>query len=332
MMFSIVIPIYNTKKYLSKCLDSILCQIYSDFECILVDDGSTDGSGKLCEHYKEKDKRIIVIHKENGGAQSARIEGTKMAKGEYIVLIDADDWVSEKLLSEINDILLEYNPDILCHDYYMVSDDNIVEKNMNIRQGFYNRKQIEDKLMYKCIRSEKGEAFTTSLWGKAFKRELYTKMQFAVPHGVIMGEDACVMWPSVYNANSIYYLRKPLYYYRKNASSISSLDRKKEGQSWDNIVKINDYLRKVLPQNEYDFEGQIDRRIVIMLFTTALSWLCTGRSYCEIKKLITENFKRSEFQQMISRCKFKGNIKLSLLAAAVKHRLVWAVWIYKKML
>lgn len=97
---SIIIPIYNTEKYLRRCLDSIVAQTYKDFECIIVDDGSTDGSGKICDEYVAKDNRFKVFHKKNGGVSSARNLGLDNAKGEYIAFCDADDYVKENWLSE----------------------------------------------------------------------------------------------------------------------------------------------------------------------------------------------------------------------------------------
>ena len=102
MIFSIIIPVYNVEKYLSQCLDSILNQDFTDFELILVDDGSTDRSGEICDQYKSKDSRVNVIHQENSGQATARNAGTKASKGEYIIYIDSDDFIiSNDFLSEL---------------------------------------------------------------------------------------------------------------------------------------------------------------------------------------------------------------------------------------
>ena len=95
MYFSIIVPVYNVEKYLRECIDSILCQTFTDFELILVDDGSKDESGKICDEYAEKDNRIKVIHKENGGQSTARNCGVKESSGKYIVFLDSDDFISE---------------------------------------------------------------------------------------------------------------------------------------------------------------------------------------------------------------------------------------------
>ena len=95
---SIIVPVYNVENYISRCIDSILSQTFADWECLLIDDGSTDNSGDICDAYSKKDQRFIVCHKENGGVSSARNEGIEMSKGEWITFIDADDWILPEYL------------------------------------------------------------------------------------------------------------------------------------------------------------------------------------------------------------------------------------------
>lgn len=111
-MISIIVPVFNVEKYLNQCVQSILCQTYGNYELILVDDGSTDNSGRMCEQYKELDKRVQVIHKENGGLSDARNKGTEAAHGEYITYIDSDDYVSEDYLETLYKLIYTYHADI----------------------------------------------------------------------------------------------------------------------------------------------------------------------------------------------------------------------------
>lgn len=112
-MISIIVPVYNVEKYLNQCIESILMQTYKDFELILVDDGSTDKSGLLCDQYKDRDYRIKVIHKENGGLSDARNKGTKEAKGTYVTYIDSDDYVREDYLEVLVKLADLYSADIV---------------------------------------------------------------------------------------------------------------------------------------------------------------------------------------------------------------------------
>lgn len=104
-LVSVIVPVYNVEKYLERCINSIIQQSYNNLEIILIDDGSTDASGKICDEYKEKDDRIIVIHKENGGLSDARNAGIKIFTGEYVTFIDSDDYVSKNMVSNMLDIL-----------------------------------------------------------------------------------------------------------------------------------------------------------------------------------------------------------------------------------
>lgn len=113
MKISVIVPIYNVEKYIEKCINSIINQTYKDLEIILVDDGSTDSSGKICDEYAKKDKRIKVIHKKNGGVSSSRNIALTIANGDYITWIDSDDWIEKDTYSKLADIILKNKADII---------------------------------------------------------------------------------------------------------------------------------------------------------------------------------------------------------------------------
>ena len=121
-MISIVVPVYKVEKYLNRCVDSILNQTYTDFECILVDDGSPDKCGQICDEYAELDKRIRVIHKENGGLSDARNVGIDAAKGEYILFVDSDDWIHPQLIELTLKIIIKEKADVVSYDYKKVNN------------------------------------------------------------------------------------------------------------------------------------------------------------------------------------------------------------------
>ena len=127
-MISIIIPVYNVKLYLDNCIQSVIQQSYTDFECILVDDGSTDGSSEICDQWAEKDNRIIIVHQPNGGVSSARNKGLEQAKGEYICFIDSDDWVDVDYLSAMINNLKEKETDlIICGLTQEFKDGNCID-------------------------------------------------------------------------------------------------------------------------------------------------------------------------------------------------------------
>ena len=112
-LVSVIVPVYNVSKYLKQCLDSITAQSYKNLEIILVDDGSTDGSNRICDEYADNDARIKVIHKENGGQASARNEAAKIAQGEYIIYIDSDDYINKMHIQNLIQVALEYDADLV---------------------------------------------------------------------------------------------------------------------------------------------------------------------------------------------------------------------------
>ena len=121
-LISVIVPVYNVEKYLEKCIDSIINQTYQNLEIILVDDGSTDGSGKICDEYSRKDNRIKVIHKENGGLSDARNIGIKNANGGLIGFIDSDDYITENMFEVLQKDLRKYNADISSCDIQNVNE------------------------------------------------------------------------------------------------------------------------------------------------------------------------------------------------------------------
>ncbi len=122
-MVSVIIPIYNTQPYLRKCLDSVIIQDYKELEIILIDDGSTDGSGDICDEYAQADKRIRVVHRENSGLVSARKKGLKISSGELIFPVDSDDYIEPTTIGQMVKIVTEYNVDIVqCGVKYIFAD------------------------------------------------------------------------------------------------------------------------------------------------------------------------------------------------------------------
>ena len=145
-LISIVVPIYNVEKYLEKCINSIIIQTYKNIEIILVNDGSTDSSGKICDIYLKKDKRIKVIHKKNGGLSDARNVGIENAKGKYIAFIDSDDFIDSDFIEILYNLIIEYNADVSCckcNVIYKKNKKQQVEEKINI---FTNYEAINEML------------------------------------------------------------------------------------------------------------------------------------------------------------------------------------------
>lgn len=213
-MISVIIPVFNCRPYLSQCIESVLNQTYKDIELILVDDGSTDGSAAICDEYGQKDSRIKTIHKKNGGVSSARNAGLHVVSGEYVLFVDADDWLDLDACKRIN-LKLRENVQIYFWKAVRVSEYGITE-----RVDIKNPDSV-DTLFADIIASPKGQnSDIRAPWAKVFSREILENIQF--PEDVYIGEDACMILSclnKIDNVNQIAIVNDSWYNYRIVATS-----------------------------------------------------------------------------------------------------------------
>lgn len=220
-MFSFIVPVYNTSKYLDQCMESLLSQKGADFEILLIDDGSTDNSGELCDQYAEQNPDVVcVIHKENEGLLLTRRRGFKEAKGEWFINVDSDDYIAPDLLECVVKAIDQYQPDMVMYNYqYFTNADEITPSKLNIpNETVFNRDNKE--LVYTCRLLSND---INNMWSKALKREIVDIDADYSDCGIRnMCEDAYQVLPLFTKANKIVYLSKPLYNYRKGQDSITS--------------------------------------------------------------------------------------------------------------
>ena len=211
-LVSIIIPIYKVEPYLRRCLDSVINQTYTNLEIILVDDGSPDNCPQICDEYAAKDKRIIVIHKENGGLSDARNAGLDICKGEYISFVDSDDWVDEKYIEILQNLSIKENADItIGENIQTVRNEKIINKAYSTK--IYSSKEALFHLFRK-----NHIAFVVS-WGKLYKRNLFDTLRFPVGK---FHEDEYTTFILFYNTTKIVYTSQKIYYYYQRANSIIS--------------------------------------------------------------------------------------------------------------
>ncbi len=315
MLFSVVVPIYNVEKYLRKCIESILSQTYSDFELILVDDGSSDGCPAVCDEYSEKDGRVSVIHKENGGATSARKAGMNMARGEFIVSVDSDDYIEPFLLEKMKEILSLYPCDIVCFGYDTFPDAARKTDIRLFRQGYYDKKQIADSIFPALITGENGVRFPPSLVCKVFRRDLIVSIQNNLSENIIIGEDSCVSYAAIYRADNMYILHENLYRYRINNASVT---RSRKAFDWDEPLLRAEFYYKFIPKSL--FEDQVIRITAHSLFNVAISVL-RAKKYSEAKREIKEKLSQEKFRYFLEKAKFK-NKKERLALFCLKKKLI----------
>lgn len=216
MKFSVIVPIYNSRKYLEQCIHSILAQTYIDYELILVDDGSTDGSGDLCDLYYERfPSTIKVIHQENAGVMSARISGLKHCSGEYVYFCDSDDYLDRSLLEKMNVIIETSYADLILFSYQWVNIDG--ERISHDFPHFYSEETISKEILFKTWMQCSD---LNNIWLKVIKHDLADWQEFTHPaYQIPNGEDLIMSLLYVQYADVIRYIDIPLYYHRLNPSS-----------------------------------------------------------------------------------------------------------------
>jgi glycosyltransferase involved in cell wall biosynthesis len=211
---SVIVPVYNSEKYLERCINSILAQTFIEFECLLVDDCSTDNSLEICNNFKKKDNRIKVYHKKfNEGTAQARKTGVLYAVAEFIIFADNDDWIEPIMLEEL------YNK-IISNDYDMVCCDFISE---NSKERIYRKQDIRNRTNTELIREiitwENFFDFLPVTWNKLVKAKIYKRVDFPK---TIYSEDRAIIAQVLYYCNKIGYINKGLYHWCNNQSTVSA--------------------------------------------------------------------------------------------------------------
>lgn len=221
--FSVILPVYNVETYLARCMESILRQDFTDYEIILVDDGSTDSSGVQCDRYLEKYSFVKVVHKANGGLASARNAGLEKAEGQYILWIDTDDWIAGNTLSLIYETINGGRVDIIKYNYYREAE-KAVPFFSNAEPGSYQGKEIS-RLMELALFSESD--YGLSAWMHAYRRQFLKSNQLLFQAEKEVGsEDFLFNIEALENAEYVKVLKEPLYHYYLRPGSITQMYRK----------------------------------------------------------------------------------------------------------
>ncbi len=327
MLFSVIVPVYKVEKYLKCCVDSILTQSFSDFELILVDDGSPDNSPQICDDYAKQDNRVKVIHKQNGGLVSARKAGVKIASGDFIVNVDGDDYIKQGYLQEFANAIKEHNVDVACVSYVEDCEGAIKENNdLADFEGFYDREKLEKQIFPFLLKNKNGKSFPSTICMKAFRKTIFENVQLSVDDSIVMGEDYACVKPCIYLANSIFVANKCLYGYRFNPKSIT---KNKKAFDLYGVKKRIEVIEKYVDLNAFDFKEQSYRLITHSFFNAVLSQFNRREKYKVIKKDIKEALKTPIYKNAINNCKSKDK-QLRLACFALKHRLLWLIKIYNK--
>ena len=255
-LISVVVPIYNTEKYLTKCFDSILNQTHKNIELILVDDGSTDGSGTICDEYAIKDNRVKVIHQQNGGPVKARREGLEIAEGEYIGFVDSDDWIEPNMYEEMLDNLLETGADFVHTGYVIEKDSKIVNEDCHFKTEVINYPRNNFRIMKALMWDRKDEKIHGGFYLNLYKADLIKKSFEVVPDDMYYFEDHASTLECFFLCKRVSLLKKSFYHYVVRKESLVHSDESrmkfmvKTAYAYEQIAKIftiHDQYEKMKP-------------------------------------------------------------------------------------
>lgn len=236
---SVIVPIYDVEDYLSKCVDSIINQTYKNLEIILVDDGGKDKCPEICDEYAGKDSRIKVIHKKNGGLSDARNAGIDIAKGEYLVFIDSDDWVETTMVEHLLDACKKYNVKLAACGRYITDGTVINGTAYEGTEGVYSSEEALNEIL-------SGKSLDVAAWDKIYVRDLFDDIRYPVGEN---NEDIAVFYKIVDAAGRVAHTGTTEYYYRNRPGSITKLKYNRDARMIieKNLNSIEEFLGKEYP-------------------------------------------------------------------------------------
>lgn len=300
-IISIILPVYKVEKYILRCLESIQNQSFTNFEAILVDDGSPDNCGKICEDFAARDKRFKVIHQSNGGLSNARNNGMAIATGEYFGFVDTDDYIADDMYEKLYQEADKTKADIVICDHYRLEKEGMIP-----RHSFERDLVLDKDEAMQLLASDK---ITSYVWCKLYKRELFDNVRFLEGHDF---EDLAILHELIHASGKIAYIHDCLYYYFINPNGIiATLTVQKEYDHFLAWQRRRAFLKKLYPElADYTYE----------LFTycgTRSYWLSR---YCNDKKRAREvrNILKSEAKAILKSPLVRMKNKIRLIEVLLK--------------
>ena len=316
-LLSIIVPVYKVEAYLDKCVRSILGQTYTDLELILVDDGSPDRSGEMCDAWAERDSRVRVIHKSNGGVCSARNAGLDAAGGEYIAFVDSDDWLDPGMY----ETMIQQNCDVILCDCFKEYPGSRELYTHDIRPGFYDRKQLVTEYFPHLLMMENVEyPATISNWVMVFRRELAEDIRYLT--GVRYSEDLLFGAQLMYRAKSFCYLKgQAFYHYRMNPTSAT---HKFVPDKWNDYRRLHAGIQEAFGGcKDFDFSQQINLCLLFFLYNAVGDLYSAPVERREKKSMILAILKDPEVRAMFARLEIASlpiSAKQKIITKCYRHR------------
>ncbi|HHY83212.1 MAG TPA: glycosyltransferase [Clostridiales bacterium] len=268
---TIIVPVYNAAPFIEKCINSLLEQTHKDIEVLIIDDGSTDNSGAICEEMAKKDNRVVYIRQENQGVSVARNTGLDKARGEWITFVDSDDWVEPAMCERALWAAVESNADVVIWSFFSHYSDRVVESKL-VKGTTRDLTDEKDELELKTISQyyggiSKGSPISAGCtWGKLYKRELIESNHIRFTPGLIRAQDTVFSLEAFELAKKIFFLDEKLYHYRRSDSSITSGTKYIENCSTPFNMLLDAYGRFIKKYNkDHAFEEALYLRTIQVL-------------------------------------------------------------------
>ena len=295
IQISVIVPIYNMEKLMRKCLDSILAQTFQDYECLLIDDGSKDGSPAICDEYAAREERFKVFHKPNGGLSDARNYGIGRAQGEYTIFFDPDDWVDKDCLKDLYTKAKESDADMVICDYY----------NQDPHQIKYKKQEPTSLNHYDVLKDMIVGKLYGFTWNKLLKRDLYSRYNLQYTVGMYGCEDQYTMCALLKNDIKVEYLPKAYYHYM--FYGYNTLSKKYNEKTYQMDLKIRDMFTEILAETPYK-ELAYEQKSLYMVH----------RAFHFGNKIFTAKSYRIEFEKYESILKTESGYMKCLLLLSIK--------------
>ncbi|GET19260.1 glycosyltransferase family 2 protein [Ligilactobacillus agilis] len=296
-LVSIIVPIYNVEKYLRKCVDSLLKQSYSNIEILLIDDGSTDNSGRISDEYSNYNN-VRVYHKENGGLSDARNFGIEHSKGEFLAFVDSDDYVTEDYILRMLDKIQKTDVDIVACSYYDISEDGQILGKIQSTDRILNEKNFWDDIY---INIKATPAYGVA-WNKLYKRNVFENLRYRKG---ILNEDDDIIYDVIHGRN-MFMMDDLLYYYRQRQGSI--MDQMKKTFNIERIELIYRRLEKFKKNEQWEYVSYV----LIEIAAIIINGLAISSNDEERRQCYSQLNKLKRVKNHIKRMQLKIPIKLRL--------------------
>jgi glycosyltransferase involved in cell wall biosynthesis len=247
MLLSITVPAYQVEAYLPRCLESLISQSLEDLEVIVVNDGSTDNTGQICDDYASRDPRFKIVHQNNKGLVAARKAAAEVARGQYIACVDGDDYLDRHFCGDLMNIALDTSADMVVGRHIRDYRDIRQEIAPAVAPGIYGGEDL-GKILARYISDRPffSHGIPTYLWGKVFRRELYMEAQSLVPDHLTIGEDAACVYPMLPRCRKLAVTRVAGYHYVQRQSSMLKTGEDNVGRELSKISSLFSFLRPAL--------------------------------------------------------------------------------------